>query len=91
MSHQHSPESTRAIVNRISRAVGHFEAVKKMVEEGRDCSEILIQLAAVKAALNNIGKIILQDHISHCVVEAARAGDHKVLDDLSSALDKFLK
>lgn len=91
MEHNHSHESTKAVVNRMSRAIGHMEAVKKMIEEGRDCSEVLIQISAVKSAINNIGKIVLQDHINHCVVEAVENGDQKVLDDLSAAIDKFVK
>lgn len=89
MSHNH--ENTPAVLNRLSRAIGHLEAVKKMVEEGRDCSEVLTQLAAVKAAVHNIGKIVLQDHINHCVVDAVETGDQKVLDDLSAAIDRFMK
>ncbi|MBQ2327268.1 MAG: metal-sensing transcriptional repressor [Clostridia bacterium] len=54
-------------------------------------SEVLIQLSAVRSAINNIGKKILQDHIDHCVVEAVESGDRKVLEDLSVAIDKFFK
>jgi len=88
-THQHT--RSKAVVNRISRVAGHLEAVKRMVEEGRDCSEILIQLSAVRSAVNNIGRIILQDHISHCVVDAAHSGDDRVLEDLNHAIEKFLK
>lgn len=62
-----------------------------MVEEGQDCSQVLIQLAAVKSALNNTGKIILKDHINHCIVEAVETGDKKALEDLSAAIDQFMK
>lgn len=89
--HQHVHENTKPVINRLSRAIGHLESVKKMVEEGRECSDILIQIAAVKSAINNIGKIILQDHINHCVVNAVETGDQKVLEDLNLAIDKFLK
>lgn len=88
---EHVHEDTKAIVNRLSRAIGHLEHVKSMVEEGRDCSEILIQVAAVKSAVNNIGKLLLKDHINHCVVEAVENGDQQVLLDLSDAIDKFVK
>ena len=88
---EHHHENTQAVINRLSRAIGHLESVKRMVEEGRDCSEVLIQIAAVKAAVNNIGKIILQDHINHCVTDAVKTGDNKVLEDLSAAIDKFVK
>jgi len=90
-NHNHEHKNTKAVVNRLSRAIGHLESVKKMVEDGRDCSEVLIQIAAVKAAVNNIGKIILQDHINNCVVNAAETGDKKVLEDLNSAIEKFIK
>lgn len=89
--HKHHHENTKAVLNRMSRAIGHMEAVKSMVEEGRDCSEILIQIAAVRSAINNIGKIILEDHISHCVVDAIETGDEQVLKDLNDAINKFIK
>ena len=69
-THGHHHENTKAVLNRMSRAIGHMEAVRTMIEDGRDCSEVLIQIAAVRSAINNIGKIILEDHINHCVVDA---------------------
>ncbi|MHC1772933.1 MAG: metal-sensing transcriptional repressor [Flexilinea sp.] len=71
--------------------MGHMEGIKKMIAEGRDCSEILIQIAAVKSAVNNIGTLILQDHINHCIADAIKTGDQKALGDLSTAIDKFMK
>lgn len=90
-THTHSHEHTQAVLNRMSRAIGHMESVKRMVEDGRDCSEVLIQIAAVRSAINNIGKIILEDHISHCIVDAVEHGDKKALDDLKNAIEKFVK
>ena len=90
-THTHSHEHTKAVVNRISRAIGHLEAIKRMVESGRDCSEVLVQLSAVKAAINNTGKIILQDHIEHCIVDAIESGDMEAISDLEKAIDKFIK
>ena len=75
----------------MNRAIGHMEAVRNMVEDGRDCSEVLIQIAAVKSAINNIGKLILQDHICHCVVDAVEQGDEQCLADLEDAINKFIK
>ena len=89
--HTHTHTETKKVLDRLSRAIGHMEAVKKMVEEGRDCSEILVQIAAVRSAVNNVGKIILKDHIDHCVVDAVETGDRKVLEDLSEAIDRFVK
>lgn len=90
-SHPHHHENTKAVLNRMSRAIGHMESIKHMVEDGRDCSEVLIQIAAVRSAINNIGKIILEDHISHCIVDAVETGDKKALEDLNEAIEKFVK
>ncbi len=90
-SHTHDPRETKAIINRLAKAIGHLEAVKGMVEQGRDCSEVLVQLAAVKAALNNTGKLILKGHISHCIVDAVEHGDQQAIEDLNRAIDQFVK
>lgn len=90
-SHGHVHENTKAVVNRLSRAIGHLEYVKKMVEEGRDCAEVLVQIAAVRSAISNVGKVILQDHIQHCLVDAVEHDDEQALDDLCQAIDKFIK
>ena len=90
-SHPHVHENTKAVLNRLSRAIGHLESVKKMVENGRDCSEVLVQIAAVRSAINNVGKVILQDHIQHCIVDAVEHDDQKALEDLCQAIDKFVK
>lgn len=90
-SHPHVHENQKAVVNRLSRAIGHLEKVKRMVEEGYDCSEVLIQLAAVRSALDNTGKVILKDHMRHCIVDAVAAGDTESIDDLCQAIDKFMK
>ena len=90
-THTHSHEHTKAVLNRLSRAIGHLESIKKMVENGRDCCEVLIQLSAVKAAINNTGKVILQDHIQHCLVDAIESGDMKEIEELNKAIDRFIK
>ena len=89
--HGHVHENQRAVINRLARAVGHLEKVKRMVEEGYDCSEVLVQLAAVRSALDNTGKVILKDHMRHCMVDAVAAGDMEAIDDLCEAIDKFMK
>ena len=52
-THQHPHEQTKAVLNRISRAQGHLEAVRRMVERGEDCAQVLVQLSAVISALNS--------------------------------------
>lgn len=81
---------TNAVLNRLSRAVGHLNAIKRMVEEGRDCSEVLIQLSAVKAEIANTSKVVLKDHLDHCVVKAVKEQDDDVIEQLKAAIDQML-
>ena len=90
-SHGHVHENQKAVINRLARAIGHLEKVKRMVEEGYDCSEVLVQLAAVRSAIDNTGKVILQDHMRHCMVDAVTAGDTDAIDELCRAIDQFMK
>lgn len=89
--HVHSTEEKRAVVNRLSKAIGHLESVKRMVERDEDCSEVLIQLAAVRSAINNTGKLVLKNHINHCIVEAVEENDKEAIELLNQAIDKFIK
>jgi DNA-binding FrmR family transcriptional regulator len=89
--HIHSHEHTKEVSNRLARAIGHLQKVKQMVEDGEDCSEVLVQLAAVKSAINNTGKVILKDHMDHCIIHAVEDGNTEMLDELTSAIDKFIK
>ena len=90
-AHTHTHANTKAVLNRLSRAIGHLESIRRMVEDGRDCSEVLIQLSAVKSAINNTGKVILKDHIEHCLVDAVECGDMESIKDLTEAIDRFMK
>lgn len=90
-THHHEHTQTKAVINRLSRAIGHLESVKRMVENGQDCSDVLIQLAAVKSAINNTGKIILKDHIDHCLVDSIETGDTESLEHLHKAIEQFIK
>lgn len=88
-SHGHTHTQTKAVINRLSRAIGHLESVKRMVESGRDCTEVLVQLAAVRSALNSTAKVILKDHLEHCITGAGE-GDSEQLSALNEAIDKFM-
>ena len=90
-SHGHVHENQKAVINRLARAIGHLEKVRRMVESGADCSEVLVQLAAVRSAIDNTGKVILQDHMRHCMVDAVAAGDQEAIEDLCRAIDKYMK
>ena len=90
-SHGHVHENQKAGANRLARAIGHLEKVKRMVEEGYDCSEVLVQLAAVRSAIDNTGKVILQDHMRHCMVDAVAGGDEDAIEDLCRAIERYMK
>ncbi len=90
-THTHDPEHVKAILNRMSRSIGHYEKVKKMFADGEDCSDVLIQLAAVKSEINNLGKAILKEHMEHCITEAVNEGDMESLQKMNEAIDKFMK
>ena len=88
--HTHSPEHDRIVIARLSRAIGHLQKVRDMVVEGADCSEVLIQLAAVRGALASTGTFILEEHISHCIVHAVESGDMQEVEDLNKAISQFI-
>ena len=79
---------SRRIRTDITVSYTHLDVYKR---QGRDCTEVLIQLSAVKAAINNTGKIILEDHIEHCIVDAVEHGDIKAIQELNKAIDRFVK
>ncbi|MBE6592059.1 MAG: metal-sensing transcriptional repressor [Bacteroidaceae bacterium] len=87
---QHTHEHTKAVLNRMSRAIGHMNAVKKMIEDGRDCSDVLIQLSAIKSEITGVSKVILKDHIDHCIVDAVKENDEDAIENLKGAIDKLL-
>ena len=90
-NHSHTHTNTKAVLNRLSRAIGHLTSVRNMVEQGRDCSEVLIQLAAVRSAINRTCEIILKDHLEHCIVDAISTGDMEALDELKRAVELLMK
>lgn len=88
----HIHKNKKAVTNRLARIEGHIHAVKKMIEDDRDCPEVLIQIAAVRKALDNCAKIILKGHLEHCILYAVRNGrDAEALSDLEIAIDRYLR
>jgi DNA-binding FrmR family transcriptional regulator len=62
-----------------------------MVESDTPCPELLIQIAAIRSALNSAGRVILEDHVKSCLVDAAEQGDFEnAFQDLKNSLDKFI-
>ena len=90
-AHTHPHTQTKAVLNRMARLIGHMQSVRRMVEDGRDCSEVLLQRSAVDAALKNVGKIILKDHMEHCIIAAVQNDDREALARLEQAIDRFVR
>lgn len=87
----HHHEHQQAVLNRLARIEGHVRAVKRMVEEGVPCPDLLVQIAAIRSALNSVGRVILEDHVKNCLVEAAERGNfEESFRDLKNALDRFI-
>ena len=89
-SHTHDPEEKKRQLNRLSRAIGHLEHVKKLIESDEDCAEVLIQISAVRSALNGLGKEIINEHVSHCIAHAIEDGDTEAIEEFQKAIQKFL-
>lgn len=90
-SHVHSEESLRNIVNRLSRIEGHIRGIKTMVQESRPCPDVLVQVAAVRGAVDRVARMILDEHLTECIARAAEEGNIEVeIKELKAALDRFL-
>ncbi|WP_155243700.1 metal-sensing transcriptional repressor [Butyrivibrio fibrisolvens] len=90
-SHTHDPKEMKKIINRISKSIGHMESIKRMLENGEDCADVLVQIAAVKSEINNAGKALLKEHLDHCIVEAVAQNDTESVDKMNKAIDYFMK
>ncbi len=77
----------KAVLNRLSRAVGHMEYVKRMVEDDRDPADVLIQLSAVKSAINSTGIMMIEDQVD----EKLEKGDSGEVRDLLKAMEKYCR
>jgi CsoR family transcriptional regulator, copper-sensing transcriptional repressor len=89
--HVHSEESLRKIVNRLSRIEGHIRGIKTMVQQNSPCPDVLLQIAAVRGALDRVARIVLDEHLTECIARAAQEGNMEVeIAQLKAALDRFL-
>ena len=81
----------RSLVNRLNRIEGQIRGIKGMLENDAYCTDILIQVSAVSAALNAFNKELLSRHLHTCVAENIRKGDDSVIDELVVTLQKLMK
>ncbi len=79
------------LIHRLNRIEGQIRGIKGMVEEDRYCTDILIQVAAVNAALNSFNKVLLANHIRSCVVNDIKEGKEETIDELVETLQKVMK
>lgn len=86
-----SEEEYKKLVNRLSRIEGQVRGVKKMLEKEAYCTDILIQVSAINAALNSFNKMLLSEHIRTCVVEDIRQGKDETIDELVVTLQKLMR
>jgi len=87
----HTHETHEAVLNRLARIEGHVRGIKRMVEEDTPCPDVLVQIAAVRSALNSVGQVILEDHLRSCMVKAVHDGDFEdAMRDLKKSLDQFI-
>jgi len=81
-----------ALLKRLKRIEGQVKGIQKMIEEGRYCNDILVQVAAVRSAMNKVGGLILENHLKGCVKNSlANDPEGEVIDELIDTMLKFIK
>ena len=81
----------KALINRLNRIEGQIRGIKGMLEKNAYCTDILVQVSAVNAALNSFNKELLANHIKTCVAEDIRNGKDETIDDLVATLQKLMR
>lgn len=88
--HHHDPAERKRRVNRLSRMIGHLEYVKRMINNDEDCSSVLMQILAIRSALNGLTKEIINEHMSHCVTRAIESGDTEAVEKFKQVIQRYL-
>jgi len=86
-----SPEEAKKLVNRLSRIEGQIRGIRSMVESNAYCNDILVQSAAVNAAVNAFNKELVAQHLRTCVARDLREGRDEIIDELAATLQKLMK
>lgn len=81
----------KELIHRLNRIEGQVRGIKRMVEEDAYCTDILVQVSAVNAALNSFNKVLLANHIRTCVADDIRAGKDETVDELVKTLQKLMR
>lgn len=88
---ERSEKEYKDLVHRLNRIEGQIRGIKGMVEKDIYCTDILVQVAAVNAALNSFNKVLLANHIRTCVAQDIREGKEETIDELVTVLQKLMK
>ena len=88
---ERSEEERKKLINRLNRIEGQVRGIRGMIEKDAYCTDVLVQVAAVNAALNAFNKELLASHIKTCVAEDIRAGHDETIDELVNTLQKLMK
>ena len=84
-------EEYKKLIHRLNRIEGQVRGLKRMLESDAYCTDILVQVSAVNAALNSFNKVLLANHIRTCVAEDIRAGKDETIDELVATLQKLMR
>lgn len=88
---ERTDEERKKLINRLNRIEGQIRGIRKMVEQDSYCTDILMQSAAVNAAVNSFNKDLIASHIRGCVARDIREGNDEVIDELVATLQKLMK
>ncbi|MCR8645349.1 metal-sensitive transcriptional regulator [Paenibacillus sp. N1-5-1-14] len=87
----HSDKTKSSLLNRLNRIEGQIRGVKGLIEKNTYCDDVLNQISSIQSALNGVGKLLLEHHMKGCVIDRIQEGDHNVLDELLTTMNKLMK
>ncbi|MGF6953944.1 DNA-binding FrmR family transcriptional regulator [Neobacillus sp. B4I6] len=87
----HSDKTKQNLVTRLNRIEGQIRGIKGLIEKDTYCDDVITQIAATQAALNSVAKVLLEGHMKSCVVERIQEGDHEVVDELITTIQRLIK
>ncbi|WP_226670413.1 metal-sensitive transcriptional regulator [Metabacillus litoralis] len=90
-SSHHSENVKKNLVTRLNRIEGQIRGIKSLIEKDTYCDDVITQISATQAALNSVGKLLLEGHLRSCVVERIQDGDEEIVDELLVTIQRLMK
>ena len=87
----HSDKTKQNLITRLNRVEGQIRGIKGLIEKDTYCDDVITQISATQAALNSVAKILLEGHLRSCVVDRIQEGDHEVIDELLTTIQRLMK